>query len=365
MADMTYDALLRAAGRGELTPEQQQQLAARLQPRSRRRWLWSAVLLLVAGTLVADSTVPGPDEAFALVNGSVLQHRDFYTALQDQAGIDTAVRVIVEASMRQEATKLGLLPTEKDVDTRLRQVIDERFGGNLAQFSEWMASSCTDETAVRRRLNNEMVDLRLRSRGVEVSEDKLKQYFLANQARRYDQPEAVRYRQVVLDTKEKANDILAKIKAGDLTFFTAAARHSVDPNAAQSGGLVGPQPLPLLMEAARPLYDALVKLQANESTPEPVEMEGKWFLLLLIERIAGKAVAYEQVAEYVRRDFLLERAVPENQYYGELMRRTDVANMPARYKAVEAQFGPQPERQPTKPTRPGVGPKPGPATPKR
>lgn len=313
-------------------------------PRSAaRRLLWLAALT-AGGALVAQTTTPEPAATFASVNGETVRYADFYTALEDEFGAAAAQRVVLQAALHQSAKKAGLMPTDEDVNARIQQIISERFGGNSSNFAAWMLETGSDESSVRRRLANELIDLRLRTRQVEVTEAKLKEFFEANHADRYDLPATIRYRQVVLDTKERAAEILAQIKSAELSFFGAASRHSLDPKAVETGGLVGPQPERRVQELAPALHEALTRLQPNEMTEAPVEHRGRWYLLLLIERQPGKPVPYDEVAARVRWDYLTANAVPEEQFYEELMRHSEVVGMPRRYQAVEAGFGPPPEQ---------------------
>ncbi len=192
--------------------------------------------------------------------------------------------------------------------------------------------------SLRRQVAIELMDIRLRSKDVEVTDAKLKEYFDQHHERRYDLPARVRYRQVVLDSKASADDVLAKINSNELSFFTAASRHSLDPAAVETGGLAGPSPLPLLKELAPPIHEALSKLAANEAAKQPVEFEGKWYLLLLIETIDGRPATFDEVAARVRVDYLMEKSVPAQQYYQPLIDKAAVVGLPTRFRLLELQF---------------------------
>ncbi|NUP99549.1 MAG: peptidyl-prolyl cis-trans isomerase [Armatimonadetes bacterium] len=280
-----------------------------------------------------------PAEPLAAVNGELLTHADLYAALQDQVGIEVAERLLIETLIQQEARRLQLVPSAEEIEARVRQIVVERFGGNTTRFAAWMLETGGTEASVRRRVAIELMDLKLRTREVKVTPEALQQYFAANRTQRYDLPEQVRYRQVVVETKERAEEVLRQIKAGELIFYTAASRHSLDPAAAETGGLVGPQPLPMLEELAKPLFEVLAKLQANEYTQTPVAFEGRWYLLLMVERLPGRVVEFADVSERVRWDFLNEQAVPEEDFYLALTKKARVTGLPDRYRVLEERFG--------------------------
>jgi len=308
-----------------------------------RRWLVSGMLLLglllpAVAELIGGRDAPAPDEIFASVNGETLSYADFYTLLQDQLGMEVAERLVFETVLQQESAKQGVVPTAEEIDARVNELIQQRFGGDAAQFAQWMGRTGSTSDSLRRQVAIELMDIRLRSKDVEVTDAKLKEYFDQHHERRYDLPARVRYRQVVLDSKERADEVLAKINSGELSFFTAASRHSLDPAAVETGGLAGPSPLPILKELAPPIHDALTKLAANEAAKEPVQFEDKWYLLLLIEHLAGRAATYDEVATRVRMDYLMEKSVPAQQYYQPLIDKSAVVGLPTRFRLLELQF---------------------------
>lgn len=311
-------------------------------PLGRRAWLGGlllAVLLLPAvAELIGGQDAPATDEIFVSVNGETLSYADFYTLLQDQIGMEAAERLVFETVLQQEAAKQGVVPTPEEIDARVNELIQQRFGGDAAQFAQWMGRTGSTSGSLRRQVAIELMDIRLRSKTLEVTDEKLKEYFEANHERRYDLPARVRYRQVVLDSKDRADEVLKQINTNELSFFTAASRHSLDPAAVETGGLAGPSPLPLLKELAPPLHDALVALQPNEAAKAPVEFEGKFYLLLLIEHLPGRPAAYDEVAARVRFDYLMEKSVPAQQFYQPLIDKAAVVGLPTRFRLLEMQF---------------------------
>ena len=328
-------------------------------PMGRRAMVAGAIMALLLvpalAEIVGGTDAPPPDEVFCTVNGESLDYADFYTLMQDQTGMEIAERMVFETVLQQEAAKEDLVPTNDEIDARVNELIAQRFGGDGAQFAQWMGRTGSTPDSLRRQVAVELMDLRLRSQKVEVSDEKLQEYFNQNHERRYDLPTRVRYRQVVLGSKDKADEVLAKIKSGDLAFFSAASRESLDPAAVETGGLVGPSPLPLLKELAPPIHDALTKLEPNQYTQEPVQYEDKWYLLLLIETIEGRAAAYDEVASRVKYDYLMEKSIPAQDYYQPLIDKAAVVGLPQRFRLLELQFN-MPEQPTGAPADGGLGP---------
>lgn len=322
----------------------------------RRLTLVAVAAAAFASGLVAQSSVPAPDQVFATVNDQPVTYAAFYTVLQDQAGRLAAERVILTELLHQRAAAAGITVTDDDIDARVAGFIDEEFGGKAELFTRWVVEGGLDEAAVRRQIESELLDLKLRSREVEVTDDKLRAFFEAHRKDLYDKPDTVRYRQIVCDTKEKADAVLGEIKEGRLTFFAAALRHSIDRATSSDGGMLQPQVVHLLQERAKPIFDAIENLPINEMTPAPVEFGGKWFLLLMVERLPGQPVAYERVAERVRHDYLAANATDEDTFIDQVLRESTITGLPLRFQAVQAAFRQRAEATETT----GAGPTPGP-----
>ncbi|MBI2297686.1 MAG: peptidyl-prolyl cis-trans isomerase [Armatimonadetes bacterium] len=324
-------------------------------PLSLRRLLWWAVPAgLLAGSIVGDPSLPAADAPFASVNGVSLSYGSFFDMLQDLAGREAAERLLIEEAIRQEAVRLSLDPTPEAIEARLKELVAERFDGDMVQFTGWLASEGATEESVKRRLASDIRDLSLRTQGVTVTDEELHKWYDANHEKLYDRPPLVKFRQVVTVTKEQAEDVLKKIRAGEVDFFGAAARFSVDPAAKDTGGLVGPVPEISLKEQTPALFDALSKLQVYQTTPEPVAQGDKWVILMLVERTAGKSTPYEQVVSHIRRDYLVSKAVPEDKFYPELLRKFRIDGLPSRYRAAAAAF----EAPPPAPAAEGAGGRP-------
>ncbi len=72
---------------------------------------------------------------------------------------------------------------------------------------------------------------------VKVTEDEVKAYFEENKAQ-FKKPESVSASHILVDTEEKANEILAKINANEVSFEDAARNESSCPSS-QNGGALG------------------------------------------------------------------------------------------------------------------------------
>lgn len=329
---------------GQLTSAEQRRLAQLLagggsRGRRRTRALWLVAAAAVLALAAEQPVVPAVDAAFASVNGQPVAYGAFYTALADANGPESATRVVLEELMRQEALRLGCLPTDADVDQRVREIRAEDLGDDPATIKAWMAEKGADDAALRRLAYADLLDLRLRAFAwLKPTDDTVRAFFKEQQAKLYDMPEMVRYREIVLDTKEQALKVLAELNGGKLDFFTAASRYSNSTTKAV-GGLVDPQSLPALTEIAPDVAAQLKKLTVLQYTPAPVSFRDRWFIVQLTERKPGVPAKFEDLATRVRRDYLQSKAVPAGEYYGKLAKGAQVSGLAERWQPVQAQFG--------------------------
>lgn len=319
---------------------------ARPARRPHPRWLARTLVLalLVAaspGALAqpAATVVPTPDTPFATVNGVALTYAEFYLKLQELAGAEAAQMLIIDSLRQQEATKLRIDPTAEEVEARLAEMIAERFGNNLDLVADWMADSGLDEGSLRSMARGDLLDLRLRSHGVDPTDADLRAFFDEQKAARYTIRDTLQFREIVLADEATAQTVLKEIDEGKIAFFEAAAKYSTNPDTAPHGGLVAPQIIVFLEQEAKPIADALATLQEGERAKSIVEFGGEWYILQLVRRQPGYELTYDEIAARVRRDYLNSKAVPADEYYGKLAREAKVTGLDPRYVAVANLFG--------------------------
>ena len=107
-------------------------------------------------------------------------------------------------------------------------------------------------------------------------------------------PEEVRARHILLETEEKAREVLADIRGG-ADFAEAAKTHSTGPSGPRGGDLgffQAGQMVPAFSDAA-------FAMQAGEVS-EPVQTQFGWHIIKVEERRAAPAPAFEDVADELR-----------------------------------------------------------------
>jgi len=137
---------------------------------------------------------------------------------------------------------------------------------------------------------------------VTVTDAEAKEYYEANKEK-FVSEESVSASHILVDTEEKALEILAKIKAGEISFEDAAKQNSSCPSG-QNGGSLG--------EFGRgqmvPEFDkAVFEMEVGTISEAPVKTQFGYHLIRLDAKKAAEPMAYEQIAEEIKNGLLGEK----------------------------------------------------------
>ncbi len=226
------------------------------------RYLWWLVML---GAVLIFSATAGPasardvvDRIVAVVNGDVItlfelnqRYRPFVEQFQGQDLGEAEKRMLLDAKrqlldrmidevlLRQEAQRLEIAVTDLEVQTQARQ-LRERAGLSELQFQEQLTLQGLNREQYDRRLRDEMLRHRLLGfmvrRKVVVTSDEVRVFYEANKEE-FAQQRRVRLGLILFDSQTLAEEVLARIQSGELSFGEAAGRYSRGPGAEQGGDM--------------------------------------------------------------------------------------------------------------------------------
>lgn len=136
---------------------------------------------------------------------------------------------------------------------------------------------------------------------VKVTDDEAKKFYEENKDSMLS-GETVNASHILVDTEEKANEILKDIKDGKVTFADAAKEHSSCPSS-QNGGSLG--------EFGRgqmvPEFDqAVFSMEAGEIAG-PVKTQFGYHLICLNSKNEAKEIAFEQISEQIKARLLNDK----------------------------------------------------------
>ena len=137
---------------------------------------------------------------------------------------------------------------------------------------------------------------------VKLTDEEKKAFYEAQKAS-FTKPETASAKHILVDTEEKANEILGKIHSGEISFEDAAAAHSSCPSK-DAGGDLGTfgkgQMVPEFEEA-------VFSMNNGEVSDKPVKTQFGYHLIKLENRNESAIPEYDEVAEEVGKTLLFQK----------------------------------------------------------
>ena len=136
---------------------------------------------------------------------------------------------------------------------------------------------------------------------VKLTEEEKRAFFEA-QKQSFAKPETASAKHILVDNEEKANDILGKINAGDISFEDAAKEHSTCPSK-DAGGDLGTFGRGQMV----PEFEDAVFNMNNGEVAGPVKTQFGYHLIKLENRNESAIPEYDEVAEEVGKTLLFQK----------------------------------------------------------
>jgi foldase protein PrsA len=157
-----------------------------------------------------------------------------YSQLRDQA----VTFLVQEEELTQEAEKLGVSVSQKDLDKRVALIKTTYYHGNQKKLdAELKKDGITLAELEQYNLKPQLLSEKLEAKvtdSVKVSTSDAQKYYDQNKAS-FTTPKTREVRHILVSSKSLANQIEAKLKAGQ-DFAKLAKKYSKDTGSAQQGG---------------------------------------------------------------------------------------------------------------------------------
>jgi peptidyl-prolyl cis-trans isomerase C len=136
---------------------------------------------------------------------------------------------------------------------------------------------------------------------VKVTDDEAKAFFEENKGELVS-GESVNASHILVDSEEKANEILAKINAGEISFEDAARQNSSCPSSEQGGNLG---------EFTRgqmvPEFDEACFSMAVGEISGPVKTQFGFHLIKLNDKKEATPIAYDDIADQIKQKLVSDK----------------------------------------------------------
>ncbi len=163
---------------------------------------------------------------------------------------------------------------------------DPKFKAELAKIKDEMLANFAIEKAIS---------------GVKITEDEVKKFFDEHK-NEFVKGESVDASHILVDSEEKANEILAAINGGDISFEDAARKHSSCPSS-ESGGLLGE----FIRGQMVPEFDkAVFEMNAGEISG-PVKTQFGYHLIKLNKKNEAAEYSFEEIKDQLSQKVLSDK----------------------------------------------------------
>ena len=272
----------------------------------------AAVCFLVLGNGCSSFKTPSED-AIATVNGIEITVKDFTVKLRNALNLlgsasnvkeeeiynikrEALEALIEEKIMLIRAEKLGLKVTDEELKNRVEEIkkdytsesFAQVFGGEKVDYKIW------SEELRKRLLLEKLVNQEVNSK-IAVTDEEAMAYYQANRNRYYSE-ETVHVAQIVVSTKEKADEVLKRLQAGE-DFSKVAREISTGPEASKGGDL-GVFTRGVMPEAFDRVVFSLPEGRASKVVKSPYGFH----IFKVLNKEKGRWIEFPDVKEKIKAD---------------------------------------------------------------
>ncbi len=285
---------------------------------------WKHILLGVSLILVFSMTgcqnkQAADSEIVAKINDHVITKDELYDLLVGQNGAQVLDALISEKIVAIEAEKQKINVSEKDVEAEINKII-ENYGGEevFNQAMEYYGYSIDD---IKKNITTNTQIKKLLESSISISEEEMKNYFEENKEM-FEQQEQVKASHILLETEEKANEVIEKLSAGG-DFAELAKEYSTDEGSKGLGGDLG---YFSRGEMVSDFEEAAFNLEIGKVS-EPVESVHGFHIIKVEDKKEAKEANYEESKDMIK-DILLDEKLPQayQTWYQEKLNEYEITN---------------------------------------
>ncbi len=227
------------------------------------------------------------------------------TSPQYQQLKDQAVQGLVQkAEFQQEAEDEGVEISQKQIDQRRKQYVQQYYKGSEkrfeAQLKKQHVSSEEVDADIRAQLTQEALFKRVTDK-VTVGPKDIRNYYGAHK-QQYQTPESRDVRHILVKKKALADKLYNELKHG-ASFAALAKKYSQDPGSAAQGGK-----LTITKGQTVPPFDQTAFLLGKGTLSQPVKTQYGWHIIQPISAVhPAKVTPFKQVEEPIKQQLLQEK----------------------------------------------------------
>jgi foldase protein PrsA len=249
------------------------------------------VIGLIATIAIGFSGCTEQKEVVAKVNDIEITKEDLYNQLVSQYGAEALDALVAEKIMEAEVAKNNIEVADEEIDKEIEEM-KEYYGGEEELNNALTYYNLTMEDMKKNMITNIQLE-KLLEPYIEISEDEMKAYFEQNK-QSLDQKEEVKASHILVETKEEADDIKAKLDKGE-DFAELAKEFSTDSTSTKGGdlGYFGKG------EMVQEFEEVAFSLNVDEIS-EPVQSQFGFHIIKVEDKKEAKEAVYDEVKDDIK-----------------------------------------------------------------
>jgi foldase protein PrsA len=216
------------------------------------------------------------------------------SAEYDQLKSSIVTYLVQNALIAQEAAKMKVSVTEKELADRITQ-ITKQVGGQK-KLDKLLKQQGVTMDQLKTQLKDQMLQEKVKAKvgeSVKVTDAQIKAYFNdPNNASQFNVPDQVTARHILVKTKAEAEKVKALLEADntDANWKAVAKQYSTDPGSKGNGGDLGTFDKSRMVA---PFANAAFKLPVD-TVSDPVKTQYGWHVIEVTEKLPGKQQTIEE-----------------------------------------------------------------------
>lgn len=280
-----------------------------------KRTLVVAIIMIFTLSITACTQ----EEIVAKVNNKEITKTEFYDQLVTQNGEQVLNALISEKIIELEIEKQNIELTDEEIEAELDEM-KEYYGGE-EEFNNALTYFGYDIDDIKQNIVTNLQLEKLLEPYVEITEDEMKAYFDTNKSY-LDEEEQVKASHILVETKEVADEVKAKLDAG-ADFAELAKEYSKDTANSSIGGDLGYFGKGKMVA---PFEEVAFALGLNEIS-DPVETEFGYHLIKVEDHKEAKEAVYDEHKESIK-DSIFQQKMGDayNEWYQEKVGEYKIVN---------------------------------------
>lgn len=279
------------------------------------------ITLVLAIIMVLSIALSGctQKEVVAKVNDIEITKDEFYDELVTQSGDEVLNALISEKIIEAEIKKQNIVISDEEMQTELDEMT-EYYGGeeemnNALAYYGYSIDDMKKNIKINLQLEKVLEPL------ITITDEEMETYFTANKAS-LDQAEEVKASHILVETKEKAEEVIAKLDGGG-DFAELAKEYSTDSSNSATGGDLGYFGKGEMV----PEFDEAVFSMAIDEISEPVETSYGFHIIKVVDHKEAKVATLEESKELIK-DTIFQSKMGDayNTWYTEKVEEYEITN---------------------------------------